>query len=251
MTRNRREFLQDIAAVTGAIVLMPIVTACEDGGTPPNDTKAKMPEAKKAEAKKAEAKKPEAKKATMADVPKELPKDWDAVAFNKKRGNDGAIPKTYHASINGPDGDAKHLGKHLPYIPKLDAKVAVPAGFIAVMWGNPEKGHAKHPNAAKGPANNNEGHWYNWIKVRKAVAGEAEELQSTYVEWPGTDNKAGKDATGAYAAFGGGDISADGGKNTIYMAALPKDCKPGDTVRIYSHCLTHGEYVDFITLPKA
>ena len=111
------------------------------------------------------------------------------------------------------------------------------------MWGNPELGHAKHPNASKSEANPI-GHWYDWIRIRKAVPGEAEELQSQYSDWPGIvegDN-------GAYAVSGGGEITEDGGKNTMYLAALPKDLKPGDTIRIHAHCLTHGEYVDFLTI---
>ena len=147
------------------------------------------------------------------------------------------------ASPSAPLIDAKHLGKHLPFQPKVDAAM-VPDGFLAIMWGDPDKGHARHPNAVPGPDNNNEGHWYNWIKVRKAGDDEAEELESSYTSWP----TAGGEDTGKYAAFGGGDIAADGGKNTIYLAGLPKDLKAGDTIRIWAHCLTHGEYVDFLTL---
>jgi hypothetical protein len=33
-----------------------------------------------------------------------------------------------------------------------------------------------------------------------------------------------------------------------FVAALPDDVAPGDTIRIYAHCLTHGEYVDFMTI---
>ncbi|MFT6399762.1 MAG: hypothetical protein ACJAYU_004531, partial [Bradymonadia bacterium] len=98
------------------------------------------------------------------------------------------------------------------------------------------------PNAERSDANNDEGHWYNSIKLRKAMAGEAEEAESTYVDWPGI----GDGATGAYAVFGGGDITENSGKNTIYMAALPSDVAAGDWVRVHAHCLTHGEYVDFI-----
>ena len=113
------------------------------------------------------------------------------------------------------------------------------------MWGDTSKGYARHPNAARSEANNQQGHWYDWIRIRKAVEGETEELQSNYSDWPGTapsDN-------GAYAVFGGGDITADSGKNTIYLAALPEGVKSGDRVRVWAHCLTHGEYVDFLTVP--
>ena len=184
--------------------------------------------------------------ATGLGVPKSLPDDWDALAFNRKRGEKGAIPESYLESINGEDGDAKHLGKHLPYLPKVQASM-IPSGHIAVMWGDPEKGHARHPNAAKSDENPT-GHWYNWIKVRKATMEEAEELQSNYSSWP----TIGEGDNGSYVAFGGKkDITSDDGKNTIYLAALPKDVKPGDTVRVWAHCLTHGEYVDFIQLPSS
>ncbi|MBC7172612.1 MAG: hypothetical protein H5U40_09310, partial [Polyangiaceae bacterium] len=102
---------------------------------------------------------------------------------------------------------------------------------------------ARHPNAAPGPDNGGEGHWYNWIRVRKATEDESLEQESSYPLWPGG-------ASEGYAVSDGGDITADGGKNTVYLVALPADVSPGDLVRIHAHCLTHGEYVDFITLPS-
>ncbi len=203
-----------MSAATGAVVLMPQVSCV-------SHTQSTEPAA--------------------MSVPLRKPANWDALAFNRVRGNAGAIPDSYLASINGPDGDANHLGKHLPFVPSVDD---VPEGFIAIMWGDPELGYAAHPNAVRSEANNNEGHWYNWIRIRKATDGEADESQSTYAEWPGL----GEGSTGAYAVFGGGDITENSGKNTIYLAALPDDVGPGDTVRIYAHCLTHGEYVDFLTV---
>ena len=101
----------------------------------------------------------------------------------------------------------------------------------------------RHPNAAK-TADNPEGHWYNSIKIRKAVEGPAEELESSYLDWPGQEPA----STGSYAVFGGGKMDDDGGKNAIYLAKLPAGLQSGDTVRIHAHCLTHGEYVDFLTL---
>ncbi|HJK98607.1 MAG TPA: hypothetical protein RMF84_15390 [Polyangiaceae bacterium LLY-WYZ-14_1] len=158
------------------------------------------------------------------------------------RGNAGAIPESYLDEINGPDGDTEHLGKHLPYLAGIDAEV-VPAGMVALMWGNPENGHARHPNAAP-TADNPEGHWYDWIRIRKAVEGDAEETESRYRGWPEAENP----ADGAYAVKGGGEITADGGRNTIYLAQLPADVRPGDTIRIHAHCLTHGEFVDFLAV---
>ncbi|MFT6627894.1 MAG: hypothetical protein ACJA1R_001154, partial [Flavobacteriales bacterium] len=177
-------------------------------------------------------------------VPMAQPPRWDAVTFNRVRGNAGAIPASYLDDINGPDGDTNHLGKHLPYVPELDAQT-LPAGMIAIMWGDPNKEHARHPNAPRNEANNNEGHWYNWIRISKATDADREEVQSTYTDWPGI----GSGASGAYAVHGDGSLEDEGGKNTIYLAALPSDVGSGDTIRIYAHCLTHGEYVDFLTLP--
>jgi hypothetical protein len=241
---SRRKFLEALAGATGAVVLMPVVTACKKKDEGGSETAQPPKEPAKDAPKKEEPKKEEpAKAAAPKQPPTAKPDGWDPIAYNKERGNAGAIPKSYHDSINGPDGDNKHLGKHLPYQPKAPAKM-VPEGFIAIMWGDPDKGYAKHPNAKKGPANKGEGHWYNWIKIRKAGEGEAEELQSEYSDWPGT----GEGDSGKYAVFGGGKIEDDGGKNTIYLAGLPKDLKAGDTIRIWAHCLTHGEYVDFLTL---
>lgn len=232
--QSRREFLGQLATLTGGVVLLPHVTACST-----TQAADKAPATPTAAQGAATAVAP----GSSIPVPKTPPTDWDAIAFNKKRGNDGAIPKSYWPDINGPEGEKKHLGKHLPYTPKVDAKL-VPEGFIAIMWGDASKGYARHPNAAKDPAKDYKGHWYNWIKVRKAVDGEAEELNNEYADWPGPapyDKK-------SYAVFGEGEITADAGKNTIYLVKLPADVKKGDTIRIYAHCLYHGEYVDFLTI---
>lgn len=175
--------------------------------------------------------------------PLSRPDGWDPIGYNRERGNAGAIPDSYLGSINGPDGETSHLGKHLPYIPEVDPET-VPDGFIAIMWGDPDKGYAQHPNAPRGEDNGWEGHWYDSIRIRKSTADEAEELESTYADWPGL----GEGSSGAYAVFGGGEITADSGKQTIYLAALPADVGPGDVVRVHAHCLTHGEYVDFLQL---
>jgi len=220
---TRRTFLKNLAVAAGGVVLLPLVTGCPGVKTDPiDDASPAAPEA------------PEA-------VPTTKPEGWDPIAYNKARGNAGKIPETYHASINGPDGDAKHLGKHLPYVPEVDAAL-VPEGFVAIMWGDPKKGHAKHPNAAKSDANK-EGHWYNWIEVRKATAEAAAE-KSEYPTWPATgDIKA-----AGYLVEGDKPMDAEKGIHTIYLAKLPGDVKKGDTVRIWAHCLTHGEYVDFLTV---
>jgi len=219
MHTDRREFLKQVATVAGGVVLLPVVTACssaqEQGG----------------------------KAGAYASPPQTKPEGFDPIAYNKARGNKGAIPESYLDDINGPDGKLKHLGKHLPYVPTLEG-AEVPAGFMALMWGDASKGYAKHPNAPKNESNNNEGHWYNWIRVRKAIDGEAEELKSEFHGWPDVV----EGDSGKYAVQGGGEITADAGKNTVYLVGMPQDVKPGDTVRIWAHCLTHGEYVDYITV---
>ncbi len=228
---NRRGFLGSLAIGMGGTALAPLLAACGKSApkaTPAGPTTEDVP-----------AKPPTAAK---LEVPLTRPDDWDAIAFNKARGNAGMIPDTYLGSINGADGPAKHLGKHLPYIP--DFTEGVPAGSLALMWGDSGEGYAAHPNAPRNDSNNNEGHWYNWVRVRKAVAGEAEEAESKFSNWPAVEDG----DSGAYATYGGGDITADGGKKTIYIVKLPADVALGDTVRIWAHCLTHGEYVDFITL---
>ncbi len=244
-SQNRREFLVKLATVAGGVVLVPHVIAC-GGKTPTPDQMADETDAKKLEedaaAKQEEARNEMMEAAGDASVPKTKPANWDPIGFNKGRGNAGAIPQSYLGDINGPDGEKQHLGKHLPYIPELDPAL-VPTGYVALMWGDPEKGYARHPNAPR-TEDNPEGHWYDWIRIRKAVDGETEELQSNFVEWPG-DNE---EANGAYAVSGGGKLTDDSGKNTVYLCALPDGLQKGDTVRIWAHCLTHGEYVDFITV---
>lgn len=218
--QDRRSFLQRLALSTGAVILMPAVSRCAAPQTAVAAPAARNPD----------------------EPVRTASEGWDPIAYNRDRGNAGFIPATYQAAINAESGPKEALGKHLPYLPAVEG---LPDGFLAVMWGDPSKGHARHPNAVRSEANNQQGHWYDWIRVRKAVEGETEELQSSYSDWPGTapsDN-------GAYAVFGGGDITADSGKNTIYLAALPAGLKSGDRVRIWAHCLTHGEYVDFLTVP--
>ena len=169
------------------MVLMPVVTACkkkDEGGSeaaqPPKEPEGTPPPQDPEVTKKMPPAKPD-------EPPTAKPDGWDPIAYNKKRGNAGAIPESYHESINGADGDKKHLGKHLPYQPKVEAKM-VPEGFVAIMWGDPDKGYAKHPNAKKGPANKGEGHWYaesnmchcNWgysLDTKEAIAEFLKKIQ--------------------------------------------------------------------------
>ncbi|MBF0224544.1 MAG: hypothetical protein HQK76_03730 [Desulfobacterales bacterium] len=206
---KRREFLKQACKLTGCLIIMPLATSCKVNNNP-------------------------------LSIPLSKPSDWNPIDFNRKRGNAGAIPTSYLKDINGPDGEKKHIGKHLPYIPEID--IDIPKGFIPIMWGDPSKGYIPHPNAPADKTKNYEGHWYNWIWIRKARERWAESCQSTYSGWPQimTGDTAG------YMVSGGGDITDKKGVNTIYIAALPEGIKKGDTLRIWAHCLTHGEYVDFI-----
>lgn len=232
---DRREFVKNLALGTGYLVLLPTVTACTSANKATKDDT--EPTTQPTDATE------DAAPVSSSEIPMTRPAAWDPVTYNKQRGLNGAIPESYHADITGPVGDTDHLGKHLPFIPAAVA-AGVPAGFVPIMWGDPDKGHAPHPNAPPNESNNHEGHWYNWIRVRKAVDGEAEELQSAFKGWPELSEA----SNGKYVAADGTDITADNGKNTVYLAALPSDVNPGDTIRIHAHCLTHGEYVDFITV---
>ncbi|GAB4207626.1 MAG: hypothetical protein OHK0013_25430 [Sandaracinaceae bacterium] len=233
MKTTRRDLLELLAASAGVTVLAPVAVGCGGGASTPGTS---------GEVNTGQGTGGEMAADPLA-IPTARPEGWDALAFNRARGNAGAIPATYLPQINGADGDLAHLGKHLPYVPAL-APGAVPAGFLALMWGDPSLGRTRHPNAPP-TADNPEGHWYNWIRVRKATEADAAELESRYGGWPTTvegDN-------GRYIAAEGTDVTADLGKNTVYLAQLPPDVGPGDLVRIHAHCLTHGEYVDFVTVP--
>ncbi len=213
---DRRELLKGLSVTVGGAVLLPTVVNCAGSGAMKKRSDGGPP------------------------VPLSRPPNWDPIAFNRARGNAGFIPDSYLGSINGPDGETKHLGKHLPFIVEAEG---VPAGYVALMWGDPARGYARHPNAPASQSNP-QGHWYNWIRVRKAFDGEAQQLESRFSNWP----EASEADNGAYLVLGGGDIAADGGRNTIYLTAIPDDCRIGDIVRIWAHCLTHGEYVDFVTI---
>lgn len=220
---DRRGFLRVIGHGAAVALLAPVVVACSaDEAVVASTSGAEGPPDPLA-------------------VPRTRPDGWDPIAFNRTRGNAGAIPESYLPQINGPDGVEQHLGKHLPYVPVVEGGT-VPSGMLALMWGDPSRGYAPHPNAVRSAANNDEGHWYNWIEIRKATDGAAETSRSEYAEWPSSAER-------TYLAQGGGDLTDNSGKNTIYLAALPADVRPGDLVRIHAHCLTHGEYVDFLVVP--
>lgn len=228
----RRDFLERLSVATGMVVMAPLLPAC--GGAQRTDAAA---------APVLTAPVGGGGTPGLPPIPLTKPEGWDAIAFNRDRGNAGAIPASYLASINGEDGVTKHLGKHLPYVPKLDPSL-VPPGFLPLMWGDPAAGYAPHPNAPKNEKNNWEGHWYNWIRLRRATDGGAAEEESAFTGWPVIE----PGDSGKYAGFGGADISANDGKDTIYLVALPDGVQSGDEVRIYAHCLTHGEYLDFLRL---
>lgn len=177
-----------------------------------------------------------------AGVPIERPSTWDVIKFNMDRGAAGAIPAAYMAQIMAADGIPKHLGKHLPWLPTDLPADRSKEGYLAIMWGDPAKSYVEHPNAPKSEKNP-EGHWYNWVKV--AIEGQpASELETTYDDWP----KCSDNVKGILVGHTDGDPTEREGKNSVYLAQLPTGAKSGDTLRIWAHCLTHGEYVDFVTL---
>jgi hypothetical protein len=224
MKPERRDFIKWIGGGTGLVLISPIVSACASSkGT---QSSVVHPERR-----------------GMPQIPEVRPLKWDPIAFNRDRGNAGAIPESYRESINGPDGRTKHIGKHLPYLPEVDPAL-VPSGFVAIMWGDPAKGYTKHPNSSKNEDTGYAGHWYSWIKIRKASGGAAEERETIFDNWPAPRGE----GSGQFAVWGGGEITDDTGKKTIYLARLPTDVIPGDEIRITGHCINHGEYVDFLTL---
>ncbi len=216
----RRKFFVHLTALTGGILLFPRLTRYAVAQSKPQD-----------------------KLSALLQVPLAKPTDWDPVGFNRLRGNAGAVPLLYLEDINSPDSEKKYIGQHLPYVPKTNPS-QVSKGFIALMWGDPSKSHVRHPAAPPDPSTQFKGHWFDWIRIRKSTSANSPEVESRYTGWP----QANPGDSGAFAVLGGGDITADEGHNTIYLAALPKDVKPGDTIRIWGHCLQHGEYVDFLTL---
>jgi len=220
---TRRAFLERAALAAGGVAALPLLGGCASQAA--SAALGAVPVS-----------------ADPLSVPPVRPDAWDPIVFNRVRGNAGVIPKTYLASINGPDGPKGHLGKHLPYVPK-GGGIEVPAGYVALMWGDPGLGYVRHPNGPRTEANP-DGHWYNWIRLRKAVLGEAQEVETVFSGWPAT----GPEDSGRYAVLGGGEMTADKGKNAVYLVKLPPDVSPGDPVRIWAHCLTHGEYVDFLTI---
>lgn len=184
---------------------------------------------------------PRAAAPSPLDVPRAKPSDWDPIAFNRARGNAGAIPASYLPKVNGPDGATQHIGKHLPYVAKIEG---VPTGTLPLMWGDPSRGYAKHPNAPKSDKLPS-GHWFEWIRVRPATEGDAEERESRFSSWPKTSDG----DNGRLAGQAGSEPSAEDGKKTVYVVELPSGIKAGDWVRVHGHCLTHGEYVDFVQVP--
>lgn len=211
---SRRQFLQQ-ASFAGLSLLLPTSIGCVHG------RELRGPEGARGDG-----------------LPLARPERWDPVAFNLQRGRAGAIPAAYFAKIEEPDGIAQHLGKHLPYVPALPE---TPRGMLALMWGDPSHGYARHPNAPPTP-DNPAGHWYNWIRVR----GSTDEIESRFSGWPSP----GAGDTGRYTALNGVALTDDEGRSTVYLVALPSDARANDWVRIHAHCLTHGEYVDFVRIPS-
>lgn len=220
---NRRTFLQQSAVAGLALpTLGSVISGCASTATP--------------------ASAPAVTGGTPAGVPITRPSTWDVVAFNTARGDAGAIPASYMEKIKAADGLPQHLGKHLPYLPSGVPADRVPADYLSIMWGDPKLGYTMHPNAPKSESNP-EGHWYNWVRV--ALEGnEGSQVETRFDDWP----KCTDAVKGQLVGFEDPDPSVNGGKNSIYLAQLPAGAKSGDVLRIWAHCLTHGEYLDFVTL---
>lgn len=226
METTRRDLLKQLGALLGAVVLTPTSTGC-------SSTQTATPQSATA-----------ASAGGLPAIPRARPSDWDPIAFNRTRGNAGAVPETYRTQINGPDAERQHIGKHLPYVPTLRAG-AVPAGTIGLMFGDPSLGRTRHPNDAVGESAPR-GHWFSWVKIRKATDDDAPEAESRFGAWPTPPPDGGR-----FIPQEGTDLTADHGKNTVYLVNLPAGVGPGDVVRVHAHCISHGEYVEFITLPPA
>ena len=165
---------------------------------------------------------------STSGVPASRPRGWNPIEFNRNRGlNEGTIPESYHQSINGADGDLLHVGKHLPYLAPVSPEL-VPEGYVAIMMGDLNRGYAQHPNS--------EEHWYNWIDI--GLEGDSNLYRSRFSAWP----------DGSNIALGGGDVSGNGGKDTIYLIELPPGAKAGLSIRVIANCNKHGQYVDFLSL---
>jgi hypothetical protein len=178
--------------------------------------------------------------------PNVKPENWNPIAYNKTQGiEQGLIPASYHEAILSEDGDTKHLGKHLPYIPTEIEPDRIPEGYLPLMFGDAEKGYAQHPNQVVGTEGYENGHWFNMIKIRKATMDEAEEVITRFDNWPET----GETVNGTFIPYEGDDLTLNNGKNTVYLVKLPNDVKSGDTIRVTGYCLYHGMYTDFVTLP--
>jgi hypothetical protein len=234
---TRRDFFHRVAGATGTLVLAPYLVGCEPTSTPDRAPTA-MPILEPVAPTETPAAEP-------PSVPLERPAGWDALAFNKRRGNAGAIPASYLDDINGPDGDARHLGKHLPFLPALDPGSSCPAGMLAIMWGDPSKGYARHPNAAS-TEENPEGHWYNWIRLRKATAGDTSgRSRATTGAGPRSNPETMAPTRLARATT----LRVMAVRTPSTWRSSRPTWVPGDLVRVHAHCLTHGEYVDFVQLP--
>ena len=206
METTRRDLLKQLGALLGAVVLTPTSSGCSSTQTPAPTTA------------------PSGAASSALALPRARPADWDAIAFNRARGNAGAVPETYRAQINGPDAERQHIGKHLAYVPTLAAN-AVPAGMLGLMFGDPSLGRTRHPNDAVGESAPR-GHWFSWVKVRKATDDDAPEAESRFGAWPTPPADSGR-----FIAQEGSDITADHGKNTVYLVTLPPGVAPGDLVR--------------------
>lgn len=219
MSLSRRELLTRALVAMGGVVLAPALASC--GKNRASETMLRPWE-------------------VNLPLPKTIPAGWDPVTFNRLRGEQGAIPAAYLSDVRAAGGERRFIGMHLPYVVKPAA--GVPEGFLAVMFGDPEKGYAAHPHASHDLEAGEPGHWFQWIRLRKAVALDTDEVQTNFSSWP----EAASADSGRFISVDGSDLHASNGERTAYLVRLPQDVKSGDIVRIHAHCRLHGEFVDFL-----
>lgn len=182
-----------------------------------------------------------AERAAYALPPVTPPAGWDPIAYNLARGRVGYIPPDYLAEVKGPGGFAVIVGEHLGYAVQHEA-VKLSEGRLALMFGDPRRGHVRHPNSPR-TKSDLVGHWVDWIRVRAVKGGE--EVETRFDDWPVCSSL----VQGRILPRVGNNPADDSGRNSVFVAKLPEGVAVGDQLRIWAHCRSHGEYVDYANLP--
>ena len=179
----------------------------------------------------------EAWRSSFAEPPTTRPETWDPFQYNFLRGDAGFIPPGYLRQTRGPLSFKVIAGEHLPY--RIETPAAKMAdGVLGVMFGDPEKGHIRHPSSPR-DSDDPVGHWVDWVKIMKVGGAQVE---TRFDNWPVCSEM----VQGRFVPMVGDDPSADGGRNSVMLVRLPEETRQGDELRIWCHCRGHGEYVDFM-----